>query len=92
MIIALVGRRHVLSPTDTHFLLTQLALLPVRRWRGVGDVRERIGTGLARGWPVTIADSEAPMLLRAVEGLRVRRSLSAGLRALHGSLVEAAVG
>jgi hypothetical protein len=71
VIIAFVGRRHVLSPTETHFLLSQLALLPERRWRGVGDVRERIGVGLARGWPVTIADSEAPVLLRAVEGLRV---------------------
>jgi hypothetical protein len=41
---------------------------------------------------VTIADPEAPMLLRAIEGLRVRRSLSAGLRDLHGSLVAVAVG
>jgi hypothetical protein len=92
LIVSLGERRRLISSTDTHFLLTELGRLPEARWPAARAIRERMITGLGRGWPVTLAEDEVPALLRAVEGARTRRPLSAGLRSLRDALVSAAVG
>ncbi len=92
MIITVGGRRRVLTPTDTQFLLAELNRLPETRWPAAVSLRERMLVGLSRGWPVTLAEDEHPTLLRALEGARTRRPLSLGLRLLRDALAPAAVG
>ncbi len=92
VIITVGGRRRVLTPTDTQFLLAELNRLPQTRWPAAPSLRARMLVGLSRGWPVTLTEDEHPALLRALEGARTRRPLSVSLRELRDSLAPALVG
>lgn len=86
VIVAVAGRRHVLSPTDTQFVLRELARLPEARWPAAASATEIVSVGLSHGWPIAFDEDEERALLRAVEGVRARRKLSAGLRSLREAL------
>jgi hypothetical protein len=92
MIVSLRGQRRLISATDAHFLLQELTSLPETRWPAAPALRERMVTGLGRGWPITLTDDEEPTLLRAVEGARTRRPLTASLRLLRDALAPGGVG
>ena len=92
LVVSLGGRRVLISPTDAHFLLHELNRLPGSRWPAAAPIRERMVAGLSRGWPVTVAETDRATLIRALEGARTRRPLTANLRRLRDSLVPPAVG
>ena len=92
MIVSLRGQRRLISASDAHFLAAELARLPETRWPAAPALRERMATGLARGRPITLAENEEPTLLRAVEGARTRRPLTASLRLLRDALAPGSVG
>jgi hypothetical protein len=92
MIVSLRTQRRLISATDAHFLVTELARLPETRWPAAPALRERMVTGLARGWPITLTGDEEPTLLRAVAGARTRRPLTASLRLLRDALTPGSVG
>jgi hypothetical protein len=89
VIIAVGGRRHLLTPLDGQFLLRELARLPAGRWPAAGSATTIMSAALSVGWPVAFAEDEQRALLRAVEGVRARRSLSPGLGALRDTLLHA---
>ena len=89
MIVTVRGSRQVLTPVDTRFLLGELGQLPEGRWPQAASIRQKMVVGLTRGWPVPVTDAEERVLLRAVEGVRVRHPGSTGLRSLRDALVRA---
>jgi hypothetical protein len=72
--------------------VTELARLPETRWPAAPALRERMVTGLARGWPITLTGDEEPTLLRAIAGARTRRPVTASLRLLRDALAPGSVG
>jgi hypothetical protein len=89
VIIAVGSRRHALTSTESQFLLRELARLPADRWPAAGSATTIMSAALSVGWPVAFAEDEQRALLRAVEGVRARRSLSPGLGALRETLLHA---
>jgi hypothetical protein len=92
VLLAIGGRRHVLSPTDAQFLLTELAGLPATRWPAAESARAIISGALANGRPAAFSEKEERVLVRAVEGIRARRKLSPGLSAIRDALLRGTVG
>jgi hypothetical protein len=88
VIIAVAGRRHALTATESQFVLRELARLPADRWPAAASATAIMSAALSVGWPVAFADAEERALLRAVEGVRARRTLSPGLTALRSTLVQ----
>lgn len=92
VVVAVAGRRHVLTPSDAQFLLTGLSKLRGTRWKAAESASTIVSVALSHGWPVAFAEDEERALLRAVEGVRARRTLSPGLRALRDALAAGTVG
>ena len=88
VIVAVAGRRHPLTATEAQFLLRELARLPADRWPAAGAATTILSAALSVGWPVAFAEDEQRALLRAVEGVRARKSLSPGLGALRSTLLH----
>ena len=88
VIIAVAGRRHPLTATESQYLLRELARLPADRWPAAASATTIMSAALSVGWPVAFAEDEQRALLRAVEGVRARQSLSPGLSALRGTLLR----
>jgi hypothetical protein len=89
VIVAVAGRRHPLTATEAQFLLRELSRLPADRWPAAGSATTILSAALSVGWPVAFAEDEQRALLRAVEGVRARKSLSPGLATLRGTLLNA---
>jgi hypothetical protein len=89
VIIAVGGRRHLLTALDGQLLLRELARLPADRWPAAGSATTILSAALSVGWPVAFAEDEQRALLRAVEGVRARQSLSPGLGGLRDTLLRA---
>jgi hypothetical protein len=87
-IIAIGSRRHPLTATEAQFLLRELARLPADRWPAAGSATTIMSAALSVGWPVAFAEDEQRALLRAVEGVRARRTLSPGLSTLRDTLLH----
>ncbi|HST26444.1 MAG TPA: hypothetical protein VLJ76_10660 [Gaiellaceae bacterium] len=83
------GRRFVIEPVDARFLLVELAKIEGTRAKAARSASTIVSVALSQGWPVAFAEDEERALVRALEGLRARRPLSPGLRALRDELVAA---
>jgi hypothetical protein len=88
VIVELDVERYVLPAMDTQLLLTELRRLPAGRYPLAANVTESVARGLSKGTPVAFSGEGVPTLLRAVEGVRARRSLPAGLRPLREALLR----
>jgi len=92
VVVSVAGKRQLLTPTDARFLLTDLSKLRGTRWRAAESASAIISVALSQGWPVALAEDEERALLRAVEGVKARRTLSPGLRSLRDALAAGTVG
>jgi hypothetical protein len=88
LIAVLDVERYVVPAMDAQVLLTELRRLPAARYPAAASVTEKITHGLSKGSPASFPEEEVPTLLRAVEGVRARRRLPAGLRALRAALLR----
>lgn len=90
VVVELDGRRLTISPQDAHFLLAELGRLPRARHQAAEETAAELMHGLAAGCAVSLDDDARRCVLRAIEGIRMRGKLSAGLAELRLSLLHSA--
>jgi hypothetical protein len=90
VVVELDGRRLTISPQEAHFLLAELGRLPRARHQAAEETAAELMHGLAAGCAVSLDDDGRRCVLRAIEGVRVRGKLSAGLAELRLSLLHSA--
>jgi hypothetical protein len=88
VILVLDVERFVVPAMDAQVLLTELRRLPDGRYPLAAAAVEKVARGLLKGAPAPFSEDEMPTLLRAVEGVRARRRLPAGLRTLRDALMR----
>src|SRR5690349_5480826 len=82
-------QRQAITPYDAQLLLGELGRLPRARHQAAEDTAADIVHGLAAACAVTLRDESRRCVLRAVEGVRARRTLTTGLAQLRELLVRA---
>jgi hypothetical protein len=87
-VVDLGSARYLLTPLDAQLLLGELDRLPVGRYPGAARTAEMMLNGLVVARATFLGEEEQRTVLRAVEGVRARRRLTAGLGALRQALVE----
>jgi hypothetical protein len=90
VVVELDGRRLTISPQAAHLLLAELGRLPRMRHQAAEDTAAELMHGLAAGCAVSLDEDAQRCVLRAIEGVRVRGKLHAGLAALRLSLLHSA--
>ena len=88
VVIDLGDRRQPISPYEAQLLLGELGRLPKARYAAAEATAVSIVEALAGGCAVSLDDEELGAMLRAIEGVRVGRGLTAGLSGLRGLLVR----
>jgi hypothetical protein len=89
LVVELAGARASIEPQDAQLLLIELGKLPPARHQAAEDTAAAIVRGLGAGYVVGLEDEHRRCLLRAVEGVRSRRSLPRGLEAFRRLLLRA---
>jgi len=90
VVVELAGRRLTISPQEAHSLLAALGRLPRARHHAAEETAAELMHGLAAGSAVSLDDDARRCVLRAIEGVRMRGKLSAGLAELRLSLLHSA--
>ena len=88
VVVDLGERRHTISPHEAQLVLGELGRLPKARHRAAEETAIGLVSALAGGVAFAPGDDERRCLLRAVEGVRARRTLSTGLVRLRELLVR----
>jgi hypothetical protein len=88
-VVELGDRRQTISALEAQLLLGELARLPKARHQAAEDTACGIVHGLASGCALGLDEDERRVVLRAIEGVRARRSLPSGLTSLRGLLLRA---
>jgi len=88
VVIDLGTRRQTVSALDVQLLLGELGRLPRARHQAAEETAVDIVHGLASGRAIALEADGRRCMLRAIEGIRARRSLPAGLARLRELLVR----
>jgi len=89
VVIDLGTRRQTVSALDVQLLLGELGRLPRARHQAAEETAVDIVHGLAAGCAIALEADGRRCMLRAIEGIRARRSLPVGLARLRELLVQA---
>ena len=89
VVVDLGDRRHTISAHEAQLVLVELGRLPGNRHRSAGETATSFMNTLAGGGALALGDNERRSVLRAIEGIRARHGLSAGLAELRRLLLHA---
>jgi hypothetical protein len=89
VVLEIEGRRLTITLHEAQLLLGELGRLPRVRHRAAEDTAAELMHGLAAGSGVVLDEEARRCMLRAVEGLRARGPLTAGVAKLRLALLHA---
>jgi hypothetical protein len=88
VVVDLGDRRHAISAHEAQLVIVELGRLPGNRHRAAEEAAASFMETLACGGAVELGANERRSVLRAVEGIRARHGLSAGLAELRRLLLH----
>ena len=89
LVIEIGAQRQTISAVEAQLLLGELGRLPRARHQAAEDTAADLVHGLAAGSAVALGEDGRRCVLRAIEGVRASRGLTAGLGRLRELLVRA---